>query len=181
MPKNDYVISLKKAYDDKPRKRRANYAVRIVYDFLKKHTRKERDKIVISEEVNNYIWSKSIQRPPRKVHVSLRNKDDFLYVFLKDSKNANNFGKEDPKKQTKKTKKENVTKESKTKTVENKKQEKKTEEKNEKKQEIPKQKDKETNDDSKDVSEKIEPVKEELKKSITETKDQEKENLEKKE
>ncbi len=113
MSKNDYVISLKKAYDDKPRKRRANYAVRIVYDFLRKHTRKEKDQIVISEEVNNHIWSRSIQRPPRKIHVSLRNKDDFIYVFLKDSKNAIDFGKEDLKtaKKSKKDKKQETVKE----------------------------------------------------------------------
>ncbi len=102
MPKNDYVISLKKAYDNKPSKRRANYAVRIVYDFLKKHTRKERDQIIIAEEVNNFIWSKSIRRPPRKVNVSLKFKDNMVYVFLKDSVNASKFGKEDVSKEKKK-------------------------------------------------------------------------------
>ena len=122
MSKNDYVISLKKAYDNKPRKRRANYAIRIIYDFLRKHTRKERDQIVISDEVNNFVWSNSIQRPPRKVYVSLKYKDDFVHVFLKDSKQAQNFGKEEPSKKTAKeklkakleNKEEKTTKEKKT-------------------------------------------------------------------
>jgi len=104
MPKNDYVISLKKAYDGKPRKRRVNYAVRIVYDFLKKHTRKEKNQIVISEEVNNCLWSRSIHNPPRKINVSLRFKDDFVYVFLKDSKNAKSFLTEKTDKKEKKEK-----------------------------------------------------------------------------
>jgi ribosomal protein L31E len=110
MSKNDYIIPLKKAYDNKPSKRRANYAVRLVYEFLKKHTRKETKQVIISEEVNNFLWSNSIQRPPRKISVSLRFKDDLVYVFLKDSKNALSFGKEDVSKKsktkTKKTKEE---------------------------------------------------------------------------
>jgi ribosomal protein L31E len=94
MPSDNYVIPLTKAYDDKPRTKRANYSVRMIFDFLNKHTRKEKKDIIITEEVNNFIWKNSIQNPPRKVAVTLKKKDEKYYVFLKDSENSKKFSAE---------------------------------------------------------------------------------------
>lgn len=94
MPSDNYVIPLTKAYDDKPRTKRANYSVRMIFDFLYKHTRKEKKDIIVTEEVNNFIWKNSIQNPPRKVAVTLKKKDDKYYVFLKDSENSKKFSAE---------------------------------------------------------------------------------------
>lgn len=99
MPSENYVISLQKVYDDKPRTRRANKAITVVYDFFKKHTRKEKKDIIISKEVNEYIWKRSIQKPPRKVSVSIKLSNDKVYVFLKDSKEFKEFGKVSEKKE----------------------------------------------------------------------------------
>jgi ribosomal protein L31E len=125
MPSDNYIIPLTKAYDDKPRTKRANYSVRMIFDFLYKHTRKEKKDIIITEEVNNFIWKNSIQHPPRKVAISLKKKEDKYYVFLKDSENSKKFSVEtkEPKKKLKDlskvtTKKETV--ETPTKTNQNK-------------------------------------------------------------
>ncbi|MDD3244751.1 MAG: 50S ribosomal protein L31e [Candidatus ainarchaeum sp.] len=122
MPSDNYIIPLTKAHDDKPRTKRANVAVRLIYDFLYKHTRKEKKDILITEEVNNYIWKNSIQNPPRKVAVTLKKKDEKYYVFLKDSENSKKFSveKKEDKKKVKETKpktEENITKDEKPKEI----------------------------------------------------------------
>lgn len=93
MPSDSYVIPLDKVYTNKPRTRRADNAISVIYSFMKKHTRKDRKDIVLSNEVNEYVWKRSIQKPPRKIEVSLRNEDGKVYVFLKDSKAFKEFRK----------------------------------------------------------------------------------------
>ena len=93
MPCENYVISLQKVYDNKPRTRRANHAITVIYDFFKKHARKDKKDIIISSEVKECIWARSIQKPPRKVEVSIKTDNGKIYVFLKDSKAFKEFGK----------------------------------------------------------------------------------------
>lgn len=90
MPAESYMVPLKRAYE-KPRTRRSNVAVKEIFDFLYKHTRKKKEDIVIAKEVNEFIWKRGIQKPPRRVAISIRMKDDKVYVFLKDSKEIENF------------------------------------------------------------------------------------------
>lgn len=90
MPAESYMVPLKRAYE-KPRTRRSNVAVKEVYDFLYKHTRKKKEDIVITKEVNEFIWKRGIQKPPRRVAISIREKEGKVYVFLKDSKEIENF------------------------------------------------------------------------------------------
>ena len=107
MPQENYIIPLQKAYD-KPRTRRANVAISLIFDFLNKHTRKKKEDVILTKEVNEFIWSKSIENPPRKISVSIRIKDDKVYVFLKGSKEIENFFKKDTEVK-KKSLKEKVT------------------------------------------------------------------------
>jgi len=90
MPAENYVIPLQKAYD-KPRTRRANVAMRLVFDFLYKHTRKTKEDVIISKDVNEFIWSRSIQKPPRRMPVTIKIEKGKVYVFLKDSKEIQKF------------------------------------------------------------------------------------------
>jgi len=99
MPGENYIIPLKKVYDNKPRTRRANHAITVVYDFFKKHARKDKKDIIISSEVNEKIWSRSIQKPPRKIAVSIKIDNGKVYVFLKDSRALKEFGKAPEKKE----------------------------------------------------------------------------------
>ncbi|MDD3976164.1 MAG: 50S ribosomal protein L31e [Candidatus ainarchaeum sp.] len=111
MPAESYIIPLRKAYD-KPRTKRANVAVGLVYDFLRKHTRKEKENVFLSKEVNEFLWKNSIRYPPRKIEVSLKNDKENIYVFLKDSDAFKNYdlnkAKEVKKKQSVKDKLEEV-------------------------------------------------------------------------
>jgi large subunit ribosomal protein L31e len=90
MPAESYMVPLRRAYE-KPRTRRSNVAVKEVFDFLYKHTRKKKEDIIIAKEVNEFIWKRGIQKPPRRVAISIREKEGKVYVFLKDSKEIENF------------------------------------------------------------------------------------------
>lgn len=47
--------------------RRTPRAIRLLKEFIVKHTKA--DFVIISNELNEFIWSRGIQKPPRKVKV----------------------------------------------------------------------------------------------------------------
>ena len=61
-----YIVPLKRVYWGR-RTNRADRAVRLLREFVKKHTKA--DRVMIMNEVNNYIWSRGREKPPRRVKV----------------------------------------------------------------------------------------------------------------
>ena len=61
-----YVIPLRKAYRAS-RPRRAEKAIRIVREFVERHMKAEQ--VVIGEKLNQEIWKRGMERPPRRVKV----------------------------------------------------------------------------------------------------------------
>jgi len=87
-----YTIPLGKAWIY-PRKKRAPKAMRIIKSFVKKHMKlrtevevegeEEAERLVISDEVNEKIWSRGIQKPPRKIRVrAVKDKEGVVTVHL---------------------------------------------------------------------------------------------------
>jgi large subunit ribosomal protein L31e len=87
-----YTIPLGKAWIGPPRKR-APRAMRIIKSFLIKHMKLEKrgegeeeeepKKLIISNEVNEKIWSRGIEKPPRKVRVrAAKDKEGNVTVYL---------------------------------------------------------------------------------------------------
>jgi large subunit ribosomal protein L31e len=74
-----FTIPLREAYD-KPRTKRAKIAVNIVKDFLIKHMKSKN--IRIGKSINENIWSRSIQKPPRRVRVHAVKEEDIIYSEL---------------------------------------------------------------------------------------------------
>lgn len=68
-----YTIPLRKAYYV-PRGKRANKAVRIVKEFIKRHLHVS--DVIISPELNQLLWSRNREKPPRKVKVIARKIDE---------------------------------------------------------------------------------------------------------
>jgi large subunit ribosomal protein L31e len=55
--------------------------VRVVKVFVKRHMKPEG--IIISREVNEHLWSKGIEGPPRRIRVkAVRDKDNVVTVHL---------------------------------------------------------------------------------------------------
>lgn len=76
-----YTVPLRKAYWTGSRLRRANRAVRILREFVQRHMKPE--EIVIQKEVNEKIWSRGIQKPPRRVRIRVtKNEDNLVRVYL---------------------------------------------------------------------------------------------------
>ncbi len=63
-----YTIPLKRVYWGR-RSNRAARAVKLVRQFIARHFGVEPEKVKISNEVNEYIWQFSIEKPPRRVKV----------------------------------------------------------------------------------------------------------------
>ncbi len=76
-----YTVPLRRAYWTGSRLRRANRAVRILRKFVERHMKPE--EIVIQKEVNERIWSRGIQKPPRRVRIRVtKNEDNLVRVYL---------------------------------------------------------------------------------------------------
>ena len=76
----EYVIPLRKVYFLQ-RTKRAPRAIRLIKNFVKRHVKAE--KVVISNKLNEYIWSRGIEKPPRRVKVKvIKTEDNVAKVFL---------------------------------------------------------------------------------------------------
>jgi len=75
-----YTVPLSRAWIS-PRKERSPRAVRILRGFVDRHMKPE--SIVISEEVNERIWQRGIEKPPRKIRVrAVKDRDGRVSVQL---------------------------------------------------------------------------------------------------
>ena len=85
-----YTIPLRKAWLS-TRKKRAPRATRIVKSFVLKHMKvrteaegeEEPERLVIDNEVNEKLWSRGIEKPPRKIKVRVvKDKEGVVTVLL---------------------------------------------------------------------------------------------------
>jgi len=75
-----YIVPLAKARKG-PRNKWAKKAIRYLKEYMTKHFKPEG--LVISQEVNEKIWSRGIQKPPRKLKVrATKNIDGLVVVYL---------------------------------------------------------------------------------------------------
>ena len=88
-----YTIPLGKAWV-RPPKKRAPRAMQMIKDFVTKHMKlemrveeeeekEELPRLVISNDVNEKVWAKGIEKPPRKIRVrAAKDKEGNVTVFL---------------------------------------------------------------------------------------------------
>lgn len=87
-----YTIPLRRAWDVPPKKR-APKAIRIIKAFIKRHMKvgesameedeEEGGRIIIDEEVNEKIWERGIEKPPRRLQIrAAKDEDGNVTVFL---------------------------------------------------------------------------------------------------
>ncbi len=85
-----YTIPLSRAWIT-PRRKRAPKAVRLVKDFIERHMKVgarageegEAGRLVVSNEVNEKIWSRGIEKPPRRVRVrAVKDVEGTVTVYL---------------------------------------------------------------------------------------------------
>lgn len=85
-----YTIPLRNAWIS-PRKKRAPKAARIVRKFVAKHMKvkteafdedEEPERLVIDNEVNEKLWSRGIEKPPRKIRVRVVKDNEGVVTVL---------------------------------------------------------------------------------------------------
>jgi large subunit ribosomal protein L31e len=78
-----YTIPLGKAYEA-VRKKRAKRAVTLVKAFITRHMKVEdEDDLAIDPVLNEYLWTRGIEKPPRRVRVrATKDRDGVVKVFL---------------------------------------------------------------------------------------------------
>ncbi len=77
-----YTVPLSKAWIS-PRTRHSPRAVRILRGFVVKHMKVDEDSVKITNEVNEKIWGRGIQKPPRKIKVRVtKDSEDVVTVRL---------------------------------------------------------------------------------------------------
>jgi large subunit ribosomal protein L31e len=77
-----YTVPFSKAWLTS-RKGRSPKAMRILRSFIEKNMKIERDLINISNEVNEKIWSRGIEKPPRKIRIrAAKDKEGIVTVYL---------------------------------------------------------------------------------------------------
>jgi large subunit ribosomal protein L31e len=75
-----YTVPLAKARRG-PRNKWAKKSIRYLKEFMERHFKPEA--LVISQEVNEEIWKRGIQKPPRKLKVrATKNIDGLVVVYL---------------------------------------------------------------------------------------------------
>jgi len=75
-----YIVPLAKARKG-PRNKRAKKAIRYLKEYMTRHFKPE--SLIITQEVNERIWSRGIQKPPRKLKVrATKNIDGLVVVYL---------------------------------------------------------------------------------------------------
>ncbi len=75
-----YTIPLRHVWAVTPRGKRAPRAVRDVRDFVSRHMKAE--EVAMSNEVNAALWSRSINKPPRKITVrAVKDKEGKVIVY----------------------------------------------------------------------------------------------------
>ena len=62
-----YTIPLFPKLNSTPRTKRAPRAMRLIREFIVKHMKSE--DILMDQAVNEFIWSRGIKKPPRKISV----------------------------------------------------------------------------------------------------------------
>ncbi len=75
-----YIIPLAKARRG-PRNKWAKKGVRYLREFMERHFKPE--SLIISQEVNEAIWARGIQKPPRKIKIrATKNIDGLVVCYL---------------------------------------------------------------------------------------------------
>lgn len=79
MEERIYTIPLREVFNA-PRTRRANKAVKVVRDYLVRHMKAKEVKLDAS--VNEVLWARSREKPPRRIRVKAVKEDDVVTASL---------------------------------------------------------------------------------------------------
>ena len=74
-----YTIPLREVYEA-PRPRRANKAVKAIKEYVAKHMKAK--EVKLDKSINEAIWERSREKPPRKIKVKVVKEEDVATASL---------------------------------------------------------------------------------------------------
>jgi large subunit ribosomal protein L31e len=75
----NYIVNLREAWKA-PRKHRTPRAIRVLKEFVKRNMKVE--SVIMSNEINEEVWSRSIEKPPRKLKVrAVKDKEGNVIIY----------------------------------------------------------------------------------------------------
>lgn len=78
-----YTINFSKIYALGRHRERARKAIKFLRAFSARHMKADEGKVVIGADVNEFVWKRGIQKPPRKLRVKMmKDKDGTVMVTL---------------------------------------------------------------------------------------------------
>ena len=80
-----YTVPLRNSYNY-VRTKRTRRAVKLLREFVCRHMKAEEKDVIISNALNNYLWKRSIQKPPRRVKIRTIKEDGKVNAYLADEK-----------------------------------------------------------------------------------------------
>jgi large subunit ribosomal protein L31e len=76
-----YTVPFRRVYWARSRHNRANREVKALREFVQRHMKPEG--LLIQPEVNERIWARGIQRPPRKLRIrATKNSENEVKIYL---------------------------------------------------------------------------------------------------
>ena len=76
----EYTVPLQRAWIS-PRGKRVPRAVKMLREFIRRHMKS--DSVSISPEVNEALWRRGIEKPPRRIRVrAVKDKEGRVTVYL---------------------------------------------------------------------------------------------------
>lgn len=78
-----YTVPLRKAYEY-IRTKRTRRAVKLVKQFISKHSKIHIDDVKISGALNSMLWFRGIQKPPRKIRIKVVKGESGAKAYLID-------------------------------------------------------------------------------------------------
>ncbi|MFH0890084.1 MAG: 50S ribosomal protein L31e [Candidatus Aenigmatarchaeota archaeon] len=78
-----YNIPLRRVFSKTSRRRKSPAAVKSIRTFVSKMLRA--DDVVISPEINEFVWSRGVSHPPAKIRIKVRKEGDRVFADLVDT------------------------------------------------------------------------------------------------
>ena len=73
-----YTIPLREAFNV-PKSRRASKAIKVIKEFLKRHTKSD---VKLTGPLNEAVWDRGIKKPPRRIRVKVTEKEGIKIAKL---------------------------------------------------------------------------------------------------
>jgi len=86
MEERAYTIPLRVVYNRAARKERAKRAMKHIREFVARHMHADPENVKIHTSVNEIVWQRGIEKPPRKVKIVAVKDGDTIWVYTPEAR-----------------------------------------------------------------------------------------------